>query len=161
MSGRSIDELADTIRARLDAEQEAAGWTQAGPWWVEQEKVKHWGHEPEAPRLASSKGWLAVFTSENGWLNGVHVALHDPTTVLRRVARDRDMLARFLAEPHEQHPTNPWFSCRAVVTLVDGRRAHRTDDAQEPVGLCGCGRDGRVRGYLELMAGADETEAAG
>jgi hypothetical protein len=26
---------------------------------------------------------------------------------------------------------------------------------------CTCGRDERVRGYLELLAGVDETEAAG
>jgi hypothetical protein len=28
-------------------------------------------------------------------------------------------------------------------------------------GPCDCGRDERVRGYLELLAGVDETEAAG
>jgi hypothetical protein len=121
VSGRSIDELADTIRRRLDAIQEDA--------------ERGYLNAPEIPGFT-------------GWNKQTMVGLPPAVAVmiLANVARDREMLDRLLAEPHRL-----WESCAAK---------DHSDNPLYSEMPCTCGRDERVRGYLELMAGTDETETA-
>jgi hypothetical protein len=110
VSGRTIDELADTIRQRLDADEASvlSGDCRCGTG----------RKRPDCP-----------------------------DRILADVARDRDLLARLLAEKHRL-----WESCAAK---------DHSDNPLYSEMPCACGRDERVRGYLELLAGVDETEAAG
>ena len=143
MSGRSIEELAQVVRWRLAADESAASWANDGPWWVEREAVKYWGHEPAAPRLVGPGGTLAVIDGSNPF-NGEHAARHDPRRVLANVRRDRRLLDLLLAEKHSAADSGVRYRpCAALADLADP---------------CDCGRDDRVRGYLELLAGVDEAE---
>jgi hypothetical protein len=147
VSGRSFDELADTIRQRLDEdEREALEVRQqlasrlAG---ADLEVVGKW-HVITRP----ATGTFVVATDRYERVTEVcptygggcaeWIARHDPARVLADVTRQRKMVERLLTEPH-------------------GGECH--DVAYDDP--CECGRDERVRGYLELLAGVDETEAAG
>jgi hypothetical protein len=108
VSGRTIDELADAIRQRLDADE------------------------------------VSVLSGDCRCGTG-RKRPDCPDRILADVARDRDMLERLLAEKHSAADSGVRYRpCAALADLADP---------------CDCGRDERVRGYLELMAGADEPQA--
>lgn len=85
-----ITELAELVRAGLDADQEAAQWASAGPWWVEAGEPQRWGDQRDS-EVACSKGTVAVLAYDrNGALNAEHIVRSaDPATVLRDVAARR------------------------------------------------------------------------
>ena len=117
MSGRSIDELADRIRQRLDrdADQMQTAWTERRAF---------------ADELATMQCTTVMMS---GW------------RAHRELAMKRDMLARLLGESH--HYSDDYYECCP----------HFLPDPNDNR-PCTCGRDDRVRGYLELLAGVDEAE---
>ena len=149
MSERTIDELADAIRARLDEDEQILMAVSDGPYYPEKwtaversySTVRRWHVDGQHSNVASG-----MFRGD-----AAHIERHDPHRVLADVAMKRALLARLLAEKHTTCEDS-WHSCSAADVQTGDR-----DGEQE----CDCGRDVRVRGYLELMAGADETEAAG
>lgn len=116
MSGRSIDELADAIRAQVGED-----------WFAAMATVEHL---VDGGRLGIDPYDLPdpIRRSVFRWT---------PQRVIAEVDMKRAMLAQLLAEPHGGECGNVAY-----------------DDP------CECGRDDRVRGYLELLAGPDEAEAA-
>lgn len=129
----SITELAEVVRAGLDADQEAAQWASAGPWWVEDGEPQQWGDQRDS-EVACSKGAVAVLAYDrNGALNADHIARHDPATVLRDVAARRQLLDTALGWEHE--------------TIWRGE--YDFDCTGKP---CECGRDERVLAVLTLLA---------
>ena len=185
MSGRSIDELADTIRQRLDATEQWALEVSRNEHGEVMPDGEHWQwvcdeHDVVAmpqPGVAelletgecgngcyrfslrsvekyvdtdsmypSPLPHFVLTTEEVPSVVAGYLLLHPPARVLAHVARDRAMLARLLAEPHG---------------LVEDGDDSYPCPRRGTSAACQCGRDERVRGYLELMAGADETGAAG
>lgn len=149
MSGQTIDELARAIQTQATADERAALATLSPLVIVGScrgKPIPRWRqarNERGIVDTASEIHARDVFPAE-----GAHIVRHDPARVLADVARQRAMLARLLAEPH--HPGDriqiaPYDEpCRALAG-----------------GPCDCRRDARVLGYLRLLAGVDETEAAG
>ena len=66
----------------------------------------------------------------------------------REVAAKQALLDRLLAEPHERFEEDHWYSCGALEDS-DGTYLCYNDSR---VGECTCGRDARIRAYLELLA---------
>jgi hypothetical protein len=90
----------------------------------------------------------------------VHIALHDPDAVLRRVAADRALLADLVAERHEVVDGDCWYTCLAATEERDGGKSCREDATAED-GRCDCGRDARVERRVRLMAEGWGWEVAG
>ncbi len=178
MSGQTIDELAGRILSRLAEDEyfarEASGGTVVGERgnWRQAPGGDEWeavlskdGDEellvalrpglPRPPDAMSGYWGAVVSTREDERDRGErspmpeyrHMARHDPARVLADVARQRAILARLLAEPHHvDRDDDPHYTCPLLIW---------------PHIPCDCGRDERVLGYLRLLAGVDEAEAAG
>jgi hypothetical protein len=187
VSARSIDELAQAVRQRLDATEQWAleisrnrhgAVTPGGEHWnwvcddhdivaVPQPGIDLLLETGECDCFRVSLRSLEEYVDEKSSdsrplphfvLSGEEIPSivagyllrYEPARVLADVARQRQMLERLLAEPHTSCD-DPGYNCAALGWNGKGN----TGDA------CTCGRDERVRGYLELLAGVDETEAAG
>ena len=154
MSGRSIDELAGKIRVRLDEDErevlEVRQQLASRLAGADLEAVGDW-HVITRP----ATGTFVVATDQYERVTEVcptygggcaeWIARHDPARVLADVAQQRKMVDRLLAEPH--------------MRINLGWEEWACDAIGERPGPCDCGRDDRVRGYLELLAGLDEAAA--
>jgi hypothetical protein len=148
-----IDTLAATIRAGLDADEEAARVATAGPWRTHDTHLNDGGHtatvltERDDLNRTELVAWLPTWSHEpwderrNVWNNAAHVARNDPATVLARVARDRRLLDLLLAEKHERLLSGFLLGCPALNGAP-----------------CQCGRDTRVAAYLGLLAEGYEEQ---
>jgi hypothetical protein len=173
VSERSIDELADAIRRRLDATEqwalevsrnERGEVTPGGEHWQwvcdehdvvatpqpgvdELLETDECGNGCYRFSLRSVETYVdtdsmypsplphfVLTTEEVPSVVAGYLLRFPPARVLADVARDRNMLARLLAEPHGRECDNVAY-----------------DDP------CECRRDERVLGYLELLAGVDEA----
>ncbi|WP_327066804.1 DUF6221 family protein [Kitasatospora sp. NBC_01302] len=77
-----------------------------------------------------------------------HIALHDPVSVLRRVAAERELLADLQADEHLM-VDDGWYSCAAA---TDDRFGNVCADEGRAGGPCDCGRDARVERRVRLLA---------
>jgi len=142
-----IDELVRAIQTQATADERAALATLSPLVIVgscRSKPIPRWRQARNGRGIVDTASEIHardVFPAE-----GAHIVRHDPARVLADVAMKRAMLARLLAEPHG---------------LVDDGDEPYPCPRRGTSAACQCGRDERVRGYLELMAGADETEAAG
>jgi hypothetical protein len=86
----------------------------------------------------------------------VHIALHDPDAVLRRVAADRALLADLVDQWHAVC-SDPYYTCAAATAEREGERNPSTP----PGSTCDCGRDASVERRIRLIAEGWGWEAAG
>jgi hypothetical protein len=86
--------LHEWITAKVEATEEAATQTTDRSWWVEEEPKLAWGVNTDEV-IACSQGKIATLPHDHGgYLNALHVVLHDPEAALRRCEADRRVLAR-------------------------------------------------------------------
>ncbi|MFF7190508.1 DUF6221 family protein [Streptomyces sp. NPDC008222] len=76
-----------------------------------------------------------------------HIARHDPTAVLRRITKDRELLDDILAEKHHISD-DPWYTCPAATRERDGGTYAETEGG----GQCSCGRDERAQRRIRTLA---------
>lgn len=133
-----IDTLAATIRAGLDeTERIARAVDDNSPPWD-----GRWAADGNHA-LRTYNGWVLAYRAGREFVPGLlaHWVRHDPETVLRRVARDRQLLDLLLAEKHH-FCDDPGYNCAALGWNGKGS----TGDP------CDCGRDERVTAYLTVLA---------
>ncbi|MGW5477689.1 DUF6221 family protein [Streptomyces sp. NPDC004008] len=148
------DRMLAWLREAMDAAQRDAESATPGPWEPE-------GDDPTDDIV------LTVHDAEHGDLIGNtvahvrggnattanmrHIARHDPAAVLRRIAKDRELLNDLLAEKHHV-VEDPAYTCPAATTERDGGQNYQQ-------GPCDCDRDTRVQRRVRLLAeGYDWTE---
>jgi hypothetical protein len=120
----------------------------------------------ETARAASGHNWLTTPGDKPGdsWVidetmhlleaetaTAGHIALHDPASVLRRVAADRALLADLQGERHLVVDGDCWYTCTAATE--DGDGGENCDDERRG-NPCDCGRDTRVERRVLLLAEA-------
>jgi hypothetical protein len=143
MTEPTIPELADQIRAGLQADQEDARWASSGPWWVEGGIPVRWGDERDS-EVVGPKGTVAVLSHDgNGALNAANITRHDPRRVLAEVASKRALLDEVLGWGHLV-VEDGWYSCSQA-----GEECWDDVRNGQP---CDCGLDERVRAVLQRLA---------
>ena len=128
---------AEHARAEQTAQLIESGGYEPQTWHTEPSRSGRWvwvystsrclGEPPEAAVREDDQPVAIVRTGRN---EHQHIALHDPASVLRRIAAERKLLADLLGEPHGS-------DCWALVG--SGRP-------------CDCGRDDRVNLRVRLLA---------
>ncbi|WP_445520419.1 DUF6221 family protein [Streptomyces sp. NEAU-174] len=96
-------------------------------------------------RDAVNSGTVA-FVPRRG--TGEHIALNDPSVVLRRCAADRKLIADITAERHLV-VEDCWYTCAAA---TEERDNGETCDDERRGNPCDCGRDTRVERRLRIIA---------
>lgn len=146
------------MRAGLDAEANAAQAATAGPWRNHDTHLDHGGHtatvltDRDDLNATELIAWLPSMSHEpwderrNVWHTADHIARQDPHATLARAARTRLHVDRLLAEKHHVS-TDQYYTCPAATQERDGGSYAETGGG----GTCTCGRDERVRGYLQLL----------
>lgn len=138
------DRLLAWLRETLDAAQadaEAATAATGGPHWHGSDSglYSNDAANQPGPFLADAYGYTDPRLV-------AHITRHDPAAVLRRITADRRMLDDLLAEKHHV-VDDPAYTCPAATPERDGGHNYQQ-------GPCDCGRDGRVKRRLRLIAEA-------
>ena len=126
--------LAEFLAARLDDEEASAKAATPGPWRTHDTFLDTGGH---TATVLSGEGngtglraWLPTFKGvdqpwdgeRNAWADAAHIALHDPSRVLREVEAGRKLLARW-HEADSRRSVSAEDEARAW--LLDGLLADR------------------------------------
>lgn len=148
-----INELAAVVRAGLAEDERVARAASEGPWSVDSESYAETVYGHGSVEVVAGGRWggeASVFESTE---DAVHIARHHPARVLADVAGRRALVDALLAEPHAVQDDDGWYSCSQA-----GEDCWDSDRRGDP---CDCGRDDRVRSYLQHLARPYQEDSRG